>query len=195
MEKYIVNDIKVLHPSILWVLIGAFISISILSIEENSIKYLLIKFIPFLLCSIPYIITFFTYKKIKIENDQMIISNTFYKIKTFQTYDIKNIKILVLNNFPVAHGAKVNGRRMQSSLGEIENINIVLLLIYSKDDKIIFKYKINKNKYFEKIIDEKIGYNYSGVMEFKLYSGSIELNNVHIFSGNEEANNYWMKVN
>jgi hypothetical protein len=199
MEKYIINDIKITHPSIIWVFLGIFLSICLSFIEIDSIKTLIIIIAPFLLCSIPYILTFFTYKKVKLKNDKIIISNAFFELKSFFISDVKNIKILVLNNFPIASGATVHGTsrgiKTYSPLGKTENVNIVMLMVYNKDDIIVYKHYIKNNKYFEKIIYEKIGYNYSGIIEFLLYFGSIKVNDIHIFRGNEEANKYWMEIN
>ena len=198
MKKYIINDIKILHPSIIWLLVGAFLSVCLSFVGVNSIKSLIVIITPFLLFSVPYVITFFKNKKIKIESDQIIISNAFFQLKTIFLKDIKNIKILVLNNFPIAKGAEVyrtsKGIRINSLLGKTENINVVILLVYNENDEIIYKHYIT-NKYFEKIIDEKIGYNYSGIIEFNLNSNIMEFSKVHIFNGDEDANKFWMEIN
>jgi hypothetical protein len=199
MEKYIINDIKIIHPSIIWVFFGIFLSICLSFAEIEFIKYLIVIIALFLLCSIPYIFTFFTYKKIKLKNDKIIISNAFFELKSFFINDVKNLKILVLNNFPIVSGAVVHGMsrgtRIHSLYGKTENVNILMLMIYNKDDKIVYKQNFKNSKYLEKIINEKIGYNYSGVIEFLLYFGSIQVNNTYIFRGNEEANKYWMEIN
>ncbi|MCL2800418.1 MAG: hypothetical protein FWD28_01485 [Treponema sp.] len=194
MGRYVLNDIRLINPSIIFALFGLFISLCIIQIGIDSVKSILLLLSPLFLCSIPYISTFFIYKKIKLYNNSLIISNAFFKLKTFNISEIKNINILIINDLPVyVHSNNFSRIKIH---GEINTQNIAKLLIYDKMENLVYNHNIQylKYKFLEKTINDKLGYNTNGIIYLKPHTGSLETEKTEIFNSIEEANNLWMKV-
>jgi hypothetical protein len=196
MEKNIVNDIRILNHSIIWVIFGLFLSICLSFIGINSFKVLLMVILPLLICSIPYLLTFFVNKKIKLHNNQVIISNAFFNIKSYYIHELKYIEILIINDLPIFSLPK--SKKNIQWYGEISNKNIYKLLIYNLENKIIYNHNIQyikNSKFVEELIKNKLGCNVNGKIELKLYINSLEIDKIIKFEDMEEANKYWMNIN
>jgi hypothetical protein len=173
MEKNIINDIRILNPSIVWAIFGLFLSICISFIGIDSFRVFMIVIIPLIILSIPYLLTFVSNKKIKLYENQIYISNAFFIIKSFYIHEIKNIEILIIKNLPVFSFSK--SAKNVKIYGEINNINIAKFLIFNLENKIVFNYNIKyikNNKFIDELIMDKLGNNINGKIELKPKTGS-----------------------
>ena len=203
MKKTIVNDIRILTPSIIWALFGLLFSIGFLSVGANYIASFFIIMLPFLICSIPYIVTLFLSKKIKLCNNFLIVSNAFFVLRRFNISEVKNIEILIIRDLPIYHAAHLHHHQVKRNLrnirlqGEINIHDIAKIIVYDLNENILYNHNIEhlKNKSFiMELIETNLDHNESGKIFLEFINGSVEFEKVELFDNIEEANKHWMNV-
>ena len=203
MEKVIINDIRILNPSIIWALFGLLFSIGFLSAGAHYSAPFFIIMLPFLICSIPYILKFFLRKKIKLCSNYLIVSNAFFALRRFSLSEIKNIEILIIKNLPIyqsadlpIHQVKRNIRNIRLQ-GEINIHDIAKIIVYGLNENILYNHNIGhlkKNLFITELIEANLDPGASGKIYLKFINGSVELERVELFDTIEEANRHWMNV-